>query len=437
MPAVSAKSLCDFLDASPTQFHAADALAAALQARGALALDERSEWNLEPGRTYYVVRNGSGLVAFRIGGESPARTGFALAGAHTDAPALRVRPEKSLRHRAGDRIAVEVYGGPILSTWLDRPLALAGRAAVRGSDGRPELRLVNPAGPAAVIPNLAIHLNREVNKGFEYNVQNHLPALVAAPLADRRPAEGDAPWALAETARNLGVPVRDILGAELFLVDASRAVILGRDGELVNSGRIDNLAGCHAILAAFNAAPPGAHGQAAVFFDNEEIGSGTRQGADGLFLRDVLARVCARSGCDSEGFYRALAASFCVSVDAAQGWHPNFQEKYDEAYSPVLNGGPAVKANANFKYATDAESEARFRACCEDAAVPCQKFAVRADLTPGSTIGPLSSALSGIRTVDVGSPLLAMHSIRETAGSYDHDFMTAALRRFYEKGPGA
>ena len=436
MPAVSVKSLCDFLDASPTQFHAADALAAALRARGALALDERSEWTLEPGKTYYVIRNGSGIIAFRVGGESPARTGFALAGAHTDAPALRVRPEKPLRHRGGDRIAVEIYGGPILSTWLDRPLSLAGRAAVRGPGGQPELRLVNPAGPVAVIPNLAIHLNREVNKGFEYNVQNHLPALVAAPLPERRDAEGVEPWALGFIARDLGVSVRDILSAELFLVDASRAVILGRDGELINSGRIDNLAGCHAILAAFNSASPGAHSQAAAFFDNEEIGSGTRQGADGLFLRDVLARVCALSGCDSEGFYRSLAASFCVSVDAAQGWHPNYQDKYDEEYSPVLNGGPAVKANANFKYATDADSEARFRAYCEDAAVPCQKFIVRADMTPGSTIGPLSSALSGIRTVDVGSPLLAMHSIRETAGSYDHDFMTAALRRFYEQGPG-
>ncbi len=437
MPAVSAKSLCDFLDASPTQFHAVDALAAALQARGAVALDERSAWNLEPGRAYYTIRNGSGIVAFRVGGESPARAGFALAGAHTDAPSLRVRPEKVLRHRAGDRIAVEVYGGPILSTWLDRPLALAGRAAVRGSGGRPELRLVNPAGPAAVIPNLAIHLNREVNKGFEYNAQNHLPALVAAPLSDRKAGEAEAPWTLSTVARDLGVAVRDILGAELFLVDASRAVLLGSDGELLNSGRIDNLAGCHAVLSAFNAAPPAVHGQVAVFFDNEEIGSGTRQGADGLFLRDVLARICARTGCDDEGLYRALAASFCVSVDAAQAWHPNFQDKFDDAYSPVLNGGPAVKANANFKYATDAESEARFRAVCEDAAVPCQKFAVRADMTPGSTIGPLSAALTGIRTVDVGSPLLAMHSIRETAGSYDHDFMTAALRRFYETGPGA
>ncbi len=437
MPAVSAKSLCDFLDACPTQFHAADALAAALQAHGAQALDERSAWTLEPGKAYYAARNGSGIVAFRMGGESPAQAGFALAGAHTDAPSLRVRPEKILRHKAGERIAVEVYGGPILSTWLDRPLALAGRVAVRGAGGLPELRLVNPSGPAAVIPNLAIHLNREVNKGFEYNVQNHLPALVAAPLAERRAGEGVEPWALAAAARDLGVPGRDILGAELFLVDASRAVILGSDGELINSGRIDNLAGCHAILSAFHSAPAGAHGQVAVFFDNEEIGSGTRQGADGLFLRDVLARICARSGCDSEGFYRALAASFCVSVDAAQGWHPSYPEKYDDAFSPVLNGGPAVKANANFKYATDADSEARFRSCCEDAAVPCQKFAVRADMTPGSTIGPLSAALTGIRTVDVGVPLLAMHSIRETAGSYDHDFMTAALRRFFERGPGA
>ncbi|HSV56577.1 MAG TPA: hypothetical protein VLH39_05645, partial [Magnetospirillaceae bacterium] len=321
-------------------------------------------------------------------------------------------------------------------TWLDRPLALAGRVAVRGSSGGPELRLLNPSGPAAVIPNLAIHLNREVNKGFEYNVQTHLPALVVAPLADRRAGDGGDPWALEEAARGIGVLVREILAAELFLVDAARAVVLGRDGELLNSGRIDNLAGCHAVLSAFRAASPGAHGQAAVFFDNEEIGSGTRQGAGGHFLRDILARVCSLSESGGEGFQRALAASFCVSVDAAQGWHPGYADKYDEAYSPVLNGGPAVKASAAFKYATDAESEARFRSWCEEAAVPCQKFSTRADMIPGSTIGPMTSALTGMRAVDVGSPLLAMHSIRETAGTYDHDFMIAALRRFYERGPG-
>jgi aspartyl aminopeptidase len=436
MPAVSAKSLCDFMDASPTQFHAADAIAAALNARGALLLDEKLPWKLEAGRIYYVLRNGSGLVAFRMGQAKPQDSGFALSGAHTDAPSLRVRAEKILRHKAGDRVAVEVYGGAIVSTWLDRPLALAGRVAVRKPDGGIDLRLVNPSGPVAVIPNLAIHLNRDVNKGFEYNAQDNLPALIAAPLADRRSSNDAAPWALASAAQDLGIDPRDILGAELFLVDSSRAVILGGDGELINSGRIDNLAGCHAVLTAFCGASSGAHGQVAVFFDNEEIGSATRQGADGLFLRDVLARICSLSGCDSEGFYRTLAASFCVSVDAAQGWHPGFVDKYDDQLSPVLNGGPAIKSNAAFKYATDAEGEARFRSLCEGAAVPFQKYSARADMTPGSTIGPLSSALTGVRTVDVGSPLLAMHSIRETAGSYDHDFIIAVLRRFYEAGPG-
>lgn len=435
MPAVSAKSLCDFIDASPTQFHATDSIAATLRARGGAPLDERSAWSLEPGRIYFVERNGSSLIAFRIGQGRLPETGFALAGAHTDSPALRVRAEKILRHKAGDRVAVEVYGGAIVSSWLDRPLSLAGRVAVRRPDGGIDLRLMNPEGPVAVIPNLAIHLNREVNKGFEYNAQENLPALVAAPLADRREAEDAAPWALAAAARELGVADRDILGAELFLVDSGKAVILGRDGELVNSGRIDNLAGCHAVLTAFCAASSGSHGQVAVFFDNEEIGSTTRQGADGLFLRDVLARICSLSGCDSEGFYRTLAASFCVSVDAAQGWHPGFKDKYDDQLSPVLNSGPAIKTNAAFKYATDAETEARFRSLCDEAAVPCQKYSARADMAPGSTIGPLSSALTGMRTVDVGSPLLAMHSIRETAGAYDHDFMIAALRRLYEAGP--
>lgn len=434
MPAAAARALCDFLDASPTAFHAADSIAAALRASGAVRLDEREAWKLEAGKTYYVDRNGSSVIVFRPGTALPEDSGFAMAGAHTDAPALRVRPEKALRARRSERIAVEVYGGPIVSTWLDRPLSLAGRVAVRGKDGRAMARLVNLARPVAVVPNLAIHLNREVNKGFEYNAQNHLPALCAWP-AEEAADQARAPWALQAVAAELGVEVKDVLGTELFLVDAQRALAFGPDAELVNSGRADDLAGCHAILQAFRQSEPKPHAQVAVFFDNEEVGSATLQGADGIYLRDLLERVSEALGSGGEGFKRALSRSFSVSVDAAQGWHPSYADKYDETYGPVLNGGPAVKANANFRYATDALSEAAFRSLCAEAGVPCQKFQVRADQTPGSTIGPISSKLTGVRTVDVGAPLLAMHSIRETVGGRDHEWMIAAIRKLFERGP--
>ena len=433
------KRLADFVDASPTAYHAADSMAAALAARGARRLDERGEWRLEPGAAYFVQRSGSALVAFRTGLRPPQEAGFALAGAHTDSPALKARLEKALTGKGMDRVAVEVYGGPIVSSWLDRPLSLAGRVALRLADGSVESRLVNLARPVGVVPDLAIHLNREVNKGFEYNAQNHLPVLLsaqppAAPGAGAAPAPQASP-ALALVARELGVEPAAILGADLFFVDAQRVTVLGPSSELVNGPRLDDLIGCHAVLEAFLDAAPAGHGQVACFLDNEEVGSRTAQGADSSFLRDLLGRICALSGCGTQDFYRALASSFCVSVDVAQAFHPSYAEKYDEQYAPVINGGPAVKSNANYRYATDAETEARFRLLCEDAGAACQKYMSRADIAPGSTIGPMGSSLTGIPTVDVGAPLLSMHAIRETAGSRDHEAMTAAMGALFRLGP--
>jgi aspartyl aminopeptidase len=437
MTSALVKRLCDFVDASPTAFHAVDNLAAALEARGALRLDEREAWQLEPGRAYYVVRSGSALVAFRPGLRPPAEEGFALAGAHTDSPSLKARLEKNLSGRGMDRCPVEAYGGPILSTWLDRPLSLAGRVSLRGADGRPKTRLVNLARPVGVVPNLAIHLNREINKGFEYNVQNHLPVLLASAGKEGDKAASPATTSAlsAIVAAELGVDPADMLGADLHFVDLQKSVILGSQGELINSYRLDDLLGCHAILEAFLRSEPAAHGQLACFFDHEEVGSRSVQGADSSFLRDLLGRIAALQGCTTEGFYRALSASFSVSVDVAQAFHGSYPEKYDERYAPLVNGGPAVKVNANQRYATDSEAEARFRIFCADAGVPCQKLMSRADMVPGSTIGPLSSSLTGIRTVDVGAPLLSMHSIRETAGTLDHEMMVAALARAYASKP--
>lgn len=431
------KRLCDFLDASPTAYHAVDNIAAALLAAGAERLEERQEWKLEPGATYFVVRSGSALVAFRPGLRPPAEEGFALAGAHTDSPALKLRFDKAITGRGMDRAPVEIYGGPIVSTWLDRPLSLAGRVAIKDAKGGLELRLVNFARPVGLIPNLAIHLNRDINKGFEYNAQTNLPVLLSAGALSAAGPVGVVPQPDAVAAllsEELAVAPQNILGADLYFVEAQKTVVLGKDEELVNGYRLDDLSGCHALLEAFLQTPPEAHGQVALFFDNEEIGSRSIQGADSSFLRDILARVAALQGTSNEGFYRALAASFSVSIDVAQGFHPSYADKFDEDFTPLLNGGPAVKVNANLRYATDAETEGRFRLLCEEAGVPCQKYMARADMSPGSTIGPLSAAHCGIKTVDIGAPLLSMHSIRETLGSVDHASMTAVLARHFAKG---
>ncbi len=439
--AASIGKLCDFIDASPTAWQAVDSIGARLEAAGGLRLEERDTWKLEPGCLYWIDRSGSGLIAFRPGLRSPAEEGFALAGAHTDSPGLKVRLEKRLGSRGMERCAVEVYGSPIISTWLDRPLSLAGRVLVKGPE-RPIERLVSLGRPVGVVPNLAIHLNRDLNKGYEYNAQTQLPVLLSsspealAHGAMASPLDGgpDSTIIARLLGEELGIGADEILAADLFFVDAQKTQLIGQD--LVNGYRLDNLLGCHAILEAFVEARPAAHGQVAVFFDSEEIGSRTRMGADSSFLRDTLARISSLQGTSTEGFHRALASSFTVSVDVSQAWHPAWPEKLDEGYSPLLNGGPAIKVNANFRYATDAGSEVRFRRYCEEAGLPCQKFMTRADMSPGSTIGPMSAALSGIETVDVGSPLLSMHSLRETAGVRDHSMMVAALARHFASAPG-
>ncbi|MFH2115727.1 MAG: M18 family aminopeptidase [Spirochaetota bacterium] len=443
------RALCDYIDASPTAFHAVDSSVALLKAHGAVRLYEGDGWKLDPGSLYFVVRDDAALIAFRTGTNAPVDAGFAIAGAHTDAPGLRARMEKSVESRGMQRVAVEVYGAPIHSSWLDRPLSLAGRVVTRVADGGFRVGLVNFARPMAQIPNLAIHFNRDANKGVEFPVHTALLPLVAAKAASKSTGKESptSSWVLGALASELGVAEADILSAELTFTDAGRSFVFGNEGEILSAPRIDNLAGCHAILTAFCAAGPAAHGQMAVLFDNEEIGSGTNRGAASSLLSTMINRICiasrnyssGNSGSGNNGAedsYRALARSFQISVDGAQAWHPAYADKFDEDFAPVLNGGPAVKANANVHYATEAVGEAMFRAWCGQAGVPCQRFRMRADLVPGSTIGPVSSALLGVRTVDVGMPMLAMHSARETAGAFDHDMMIAALGVFFSSGPG-
>ncbi|MFZ2781720.1 MAG: M18 family aminopeptidase [Rectinemataceae bacterium] len=443
------RALCDFIDASPTAFHAADNLSAALQARGAVELSETETWNLEPGAAYFVRRGGSALIAFRPGLRSAGESGFVLAGAHTDSPGLKLRLEKALASRNLIRSPVEVYGGAILSGWLDRPLGLAGRIAMKGRNGV-EVRLYSSGNAVGIIPNLAIHLNREVNKGFEYNPHIHMPVLVDAldPDAAKSGTGSEHSWALDFAASSLGMDPDGILGADLYFFEPQKAIVLGSAnlsngaagngpvrGGIVNGPRLDDLAGCQAVAEAFIASAATEHGQVACFLDAEEVGSMTAQGADSSFLRDVLARICIASGAAAQDFYRALARSFCISVDAAQAWHPAFPEKFDERYAPLLNAGPAVKAGANWRYATDAIAEARFRTACTASGVRCQKYMSRPDIAPGSTIGPITSAHLGVKTVDIGHPMLSMHAVRETIGAHDHADMIAVIAASYARSP--
>jgi aspartyl aminopeptidase len=318
-------------------------------------------------------------------------------------------------------VPVEVYGGPIISTWLDRPLIIAGKVYYRNETGT-ECRLIRTDSSAAIIPNPAIHMNRELNKGFQYNAQNHLQAVIALE------GEDVLNKLIAETA---GIDPDSVLSADLYLAESAGGCITGSDSSLISSGRIDNIGGCHAVLTAVIESESAETTSVCALFDNEEIGSHTPPGANSNFLVSVLERIAGGSAGSREDAYRAYAKSFLVSNDAAHAVHPNFADKHDPAYVPALNGGPVIKANARRSYATTAETEAFFAEACRRADVPKQKIIGKSDSPSGGTIGPVCSSLTGIPAVDVGIPILGMHSIRETAGVKDQRYMIEAMKAVY------
>lgn len=428
------QALMDYLGRSVTAFHAASTAAALLEAAGFRRLDEADPWALEGGGRYYLARNSSSVIAFCVGTRPPAEAGFRIVGAHTDSPGLKIRTAtESLSQNVG-RIGVDIYGAPIVSGWLDRELAVAGRVAVVDGTGAARSVLVDSERPVAVVPNAAIHLNREVNKGYEYDPQTKLSALFSAsPAGSSRP--GFLPF-VASLMGDAAVPPESLRGMDLFLYDPTPPRRFGVEGELVAAGRVDNLAGCHAGLTALgesvDAEPSLPVTRVLALFDNEEVGSRSYQGADSSFLRQVLERIAALrgGGLPAETYHRAASRSAMASVDAAHAFHPSWPEKYEERTTPLLNRGLSLKINGRMKYATDAEGLAFFEALCGRLKVPSQRFEFRADQTPGSTIGPMSSAGLGVRTVDLGLPILAMHSIRETFGAADQESLVVALAGF-------
>jgi aspartyl aminopeptidase len=419
----AAADLRAFVDASPSPFHAVAEMARRLDEAGFTALDERDSWSLSPGDRRYVVRDGGSIIAFRLGSAPLAEAGARLVGAHTDSPTFKVRPRPDVRRVGYRLVGVEPYGGVLLHTWLDRELTLAGRIALRGEDGSLDLRRVRLPGAPLRLPSLAIHLDRSVRDGLKLDPQRHLVPLWGPDLDD----EGGLREALAAAAD--ADPDR-IVGHDLVTTDTQPAAVTGADGEWIAAPRLDNLGSCHAgLLALLEAATSdGATTCMLVANDHEEVGSGSAEGARGPFLADVLDRLVAvTDDGDRQALPRTLARSRLVSADMAHAVHPNYAEQHEPGHRPALGRGPVVKLNANQAYATDARSEAWFTMRCADAGVPVQHFVSRADLPCGSTIGPLTATRTGIPTVDVGAPLLAMHSCRELVAAADVDLMVRAL----------
>ena len=420
-----AQDLLDFIDASPSPWHAVDTCETHLQAGGFQRLNEVDRWQLATGDRRYVVR-GASIIAFVVGRHPAAETGLRLIGAHTDSPGLRIKPRPAETTQGMVRLGVEVYGGPILATFADRDLSLAGRVNIRNTNLPTgfETRLVRFDEPLLRLPNLAIHMNREVNEsGLKFNKQTELPLLLGVATADDAP-ESRFRQPIADL---LQVDINDLLTWELNAYDTQKGSFWGVDREFLANSQLDNLASCHAALCALLATPNPAATALCAFFDHEEVGSESAAGAAGSLLADVIQRLANAAALDSEDRRRMLARSFFISADMAHAWHPNFPAAYEPGHRVLVNAGPVIKHNANQRYSTDADSAARFIALCDKAGVPCQQYAHRTDLGCGSTIGPIVAARLGIASIDVGSPMWAMHSIRESAGVLDHSYMTAAL----------
>lgn len=425
-----ANDLLAFIDRSPTAFHAVETIEEQLRQAGFSPLSMEIPWNLVPGAKHVVIRNGSALIAFVVGSTPAPRTGFRIVGCHTDAPGFRIKPSPEMASEKGYiRLNTEVYGGPILSTWFDRPLSIAGRVMLCGPVPMVvETQLIDFKRPLCIIPNLAIHMNREVNKGVEINKQ--VDTLPLFTIAD--PSMALSVGLLRQlVAQTLGVSQERILDMELSLYDPTNGTLLGLNDEFISVGRLDDLAAVHAGMHALTSVPQPKSTTVLACFDNEEVGSSSKQGADSPFLVTTLERIALGLDLSREDFLRSVTSTFLISVDGAHAVHPGRGEKSDPTSRPMLNGGPVIKISANQRYTSDAESIAVFIQLCKEAQVDYQFFVNHSMEPGGSTIGPLSSTHLDVRALDVGSPMLSMHSIRELAGVHDHIAMRNVLTHFY------
>lgn len=417
------EGLFEFINNSPTCFHAVENIGKELEGAGYHKLSEKSEWKIRMGGKYYVNRNDSAVIAFSI--PEKEFKGFHIVAAHSDSPCFKLKelPELTVEEQYL-KWNVEKYGGMILSTWLDRPLSIAGRVAVKESDEM-VTKLVNVNRNIAVIPNVAIHMNRDMNKGIEYNPQTDMPPLAGS--ADHRNEY------LSLLAREAGVEADQILGQDIFLYNRDKCSRLGLDEEYICGPRLDDLECAYAGLKALVGAEAQNYITMLAVFDNEEVGSGTKQGADSSFLRDVLSRIRGGLQLTEEQYQCMLAESFLISADNAHAVHPNHPEKTDAVNKSYLNAGIVIKYHGSQRYATDAYSAAVMKDICREAGVPCQTYVNRSDIAGGSTLGNILMAQVSMNTVDIGLPQLAMHSACETAGTKDLDYLVKALSVFYRK----
>ncbi len=422
-----AQQLLTFIDASPSPWHAVETTKAMLDTNGFKPLIENQPWQFRKNGKYYVVRDGASIIAFIVGEKPIADTGFKIVGAHTDSPGLRLKPKAAVANQGIAQLGVEVYGGPILATFTDRDLSLAGRVMVKTSNGVTS-HFVWLTEPMVRLPNLAIHMNREVNdKGLLLNKQTGLP-LIFGFAADTAQAHDLLTQALAKA---MDVQAADILTWDLNVYDTQAGVLWGLNQEFIADSQLDNLASCHAAIEALIATQKPDSTCICALFDHEEVGSESATGASGSFMMDVIARICASTNTSAEDRLRGIANSFFISADMAHAFHPNHAGSYEPCHHVMVNQGPVIKTNANQRYSTNADTAARFIQLCAQANVPYQQYAHRTDLGCGSTIGPILAAQLGMASVDVGNPMWAMHSIRESAGALDHAYMIKVLNQHY------
>ena len=424
-----ALELIDFLYDSPSACHGVKETQKILDKNGFIEIKEADKWELQAKGKYYVIKNDSALIAFEVGTGDIEKTGFRLIGAHTDVPGFRIKPNPQMISEGKYvKLNTEVYGGPILHTWFDRPLSIAGKVSLKGASPlKPEVRLVNINKPLLIIPSLAIHMNREANEGFKINRQvDTLPLLGL--INDKLEKEDYLMNILAE---ELQVNKEDILNFELGLYEYEKGMLIGMNEELISSGRFDDLWMVYAGIRALIDSRENEATKVMICIDNEEIGSLTAEGADSTLLNNILERITLGLGKGREGYYRTLANSIMISADLAHAVHPNLGDKHDPTNRPVLEGGPVLKIAASGSYSTDSFNGAVFAGVCEAAGVSFQKFVNRSDVRGGTTIGPVTAANLTIPVIDMGAPVLGMHSIRELASVKDNYYTVKAFTEFF------
>lgn len=422
------QGLLQYLNDSPTAYHAVENAADILRGSGFQELKETEGWLLQQGGRYFVIKNGSCIIAFTTGDGSLAENGFRIIGAHTDSPGLKIKPGACTVTPDGYvKVNVEVYGGVILNTWFDRPLALAGRVIVKKGKALKE-KLVRIHKPVLIIPNLCIHFHRDVNDKCSYNKQTEMLPL----LSMKEESKGKGDYLLDVIEEETGIGRGDILDYELFLYEYQEGIFTGRKEEFISASRIDDLAMVYAGLTALTESKDrGNPYKIFAAFDNEEVGSTSAQGAKSGILLHILSRICKNFGLSDDACFQAIANSTSISADVAHAVHPNYSDKHDPECRPILGGGPVVKYSASQRYGTTAFSAAYFMEACERAGVSCQKFVNRNDIAGGSTIGPAMSSLTTIPTADIGIPILAMHSIREFGAVADSFYAEMAFQAYY------